>query len=197
LNAACHGRANRNDSVGLNLMHVLIAAITAIAGLLWALNSLQRSGFNPDSLNPFLAYRRWQWRRSHGTKAIYRLERPMDVAAVLLLGIAKADGTITSDQKKALLALYQNEFEISRDEASDLLLASSHLIRDEIYLVDHLDNILELSAERFEPDAIASLLRMMRNVAALDGSINTEQQKLIDATEAFFAAKAPQKQKWF
>jgi hypothetical protein len=103
-------------------MHLVIAAITALAGLLWALNSLQRSGFNPSSLNPFLAYRRWQWSRSHGTKPIYRLERPMDVAAVLLLGIAKADGTITSDQKRELLALYQSEFDISRDEASDLLL---------------------------------------------------------------------------
>jgi uncharacterized tellurite resistance protein B-like protein len=177
-------------------MHVLIAAITAVAGLFWALNSLPRSGFNLNSLNPFLAYRRWQWNRSHGTKAIYRLERPMDVASVLLLGIAKADGTITSDQKKALLALYQTEFELSRDEASDLLLASSHLIRDEIYIVDHLPRILEPSAARFEPDAVSSLLRMMRKIAALDGSINAEQQKLIDATEAYFAALAPRTPKW-
>ena len=177
-------------------MHVLIAAITAVAGLLWALNSLQRSGFNPSSLNPFLAYRRWQWNRTHGMKPIYRLERPMDVAAVLLLGVAKADGAITSDQKKELLALFQAEFEISRDEASDLLLASSHLIRDEIYLVDHLDKILKPSAARFEGDAVASLLRMMRKVAVLDGSVNSEQQKLIDETEAFFAAKAPRAQKW-
>jgi uncharacterized tellurite resistance protein B-like protein len=177
-------------------MHILIAAITAVAGLFWALNSLQRSGFNLNSLNPFLAYRRWQWNRSHGLKPIYRLDRPMDVASVLLLGIAKADGTITSDQKKELLALYQSEFELSRDEASDLLLASSHLIRDEIYLVDHLEKILAPSAERFEADAVTSLLRMMRKVAALDGSINSEQQKLIDATEAYFEAKTPKNQKW-
>jgi uncharacterized tellurite resistance protein B-like protein len=177
-------------------MHVLIAAITAVAGLLWALNSLQRSGFQPSSLNPFLAYRRWKWSRTHGLKPIYRLERPMDVAAVLLLGIAKADGTITSDQKRVLLEMYQSEFEISRDEASDLLLASSHMIRDEIYLVDHLDKILAPSAARFEGDAVASLLRMMRKVAALDGSVNAEQQKLIDSTEAYFAAKAPRAQKW-
>jgi uncharacterized tellurite resistance protein B-like protein len=177
-------------------MHVLIAAITAVAGLLWALNSLQRSGFQPSSLNPFLAYRRWKWSRTHGAKPIYRLERPMDVAAVLLLGIAKADGTITSDQKKALLEMYQAEFEISRDEASDLLLAASHLIRDEIYLVDHLDKILAPSAERFEGDAVASLLRMMRTIAALDGSVNAEQQKLIDSTEAYFASQATRAKKW-
>ena len=139
-------------------MHIVIAVITAVAGLLWALNSLQRSGFHFSSLNPFLAYRRWQWSRTYGGRPIYKLDRPIDVAAVLLLGVAKADGAITSDQKRELLAMFQSEFSISRDEASDLLLASSHLIRDEIYLVDHLDKILERSAERFEPDAIGSLL---------------------------------------
>ena len=116
----------------------------------------------------------------------------MDVAALLLLGVAKADGAITSDQKRELLAMFQSEFSISRDEASDLLLASSHLIRDEIYLVDRLDKILARSADRFEADAIGSLLGMMRKVAALDGSINGEQEKLIDATERYFAGRNKQ-----
>ena len=170
-------------------MHIIIGAITALAGLLWAINSLQRSGFSLSSLNPFLAYRRWKWSRTYGSKPIYRLERPMDVAAVLLLGTAKADGAITSDQKRELQNLFQSEFEISRDEAADLLLASSHLIRDEIYIVDHLDKILEPSAPKFEPSAVNSLLSMMRRVAALDGSINGEQQKLIDATDRYFATR--------
>ena len=178
-------------------MHIVIAVITALAGLLWALNALQRSGFQLSSLNPFLAYRRWQWRKTYGGRPIFKLDRPMDVAAVLLLGTAKADGDITSDQKRELLAMFQGEFAISRDEASDLLLASSHLIRDEIYLVDNLDKVLERSAERFEPDTVASLLAMMRRVAALDGSINTEQQKLIDATERYFAGRnKPATGKW-
>ena len=120
----------------------------------------------------------------------------MDVAAVLLLGVAKADGAITSDQKRELLAMFQSEFSISRDEASDLLLASSHLIRDEIYLVDHLDKILARSAERFEPDTVTSLLAMMRKVAMLDGSINGEQQKLIDATKRYFSGRNQPQGKW-
>lgn len=177
-------------------MHIVIAAITAIAGLLWALNALQRSGFHFSSLNPFLAYRRWQWSRNFGARPIYKLERPMDVAAVLLLGVAKADGAITSDQKRELLGMFQSEFQLSRDGASDLLLASSHLIRDEIYLVDHLDKILARSAERFDPDTVASLVAMMRKVAALDDSINAEQQKLIEATERYFDGRRQPQGKW-
>ena len=38
-----------------DIMHIVIAVITAIAGLFWALNALQRSGFQFSSLNPFLA----------------------------------------------------------------------------------------------------------------------------------------------
>lgn len=177
-------------------MHIIIAVITALAGLIWALNSLQRSGFNLNALNPFLAYRRWQWRRTYGGRPIYKLDRPIDVAAVLLLGIAKADGAITSDQKKTLLEMFQSEFDISRDEASDLLLASSHLIRDEIYIVDHLVKILERSAERFEPEAVASLLAMMRRLAAMDGSINSEQEKLINATDQYFASREKPNRVW-
>src|SRR5918999_4509931 len=100
-------------------MHVIIAVITALAGLLWAMNALQRSGFQLSSLNPFLAWRRWQWRKTYGGRPIYKLDRPMDVAAVLLLGVAKADGEITSDQKREPLAPYQGEVSISRDQASD------------------------------------------------------------------------------
>jgi uncharacterized tellurite resistance protein B-like protein len=177
-------------------MHIVIAAITAVAGLLWALHSLTQAGFHFSSLNPFAAYRRWQWRRTYGGKPIYNLDRPMDVAAVLLLGVAKADGDITSDQKRELQSIFQSEFEISRDEAADLLLASSHLMRDVIYIVDHLDKILERSAKKFEDENVSSLLRLMRKVAALDGSINAEQQKLIDATERYFAPKQQASGKW-
>ncbi len=176
---------------------MIIAVISALAGLIWALSALQRSGFHFSSLNPFLAWRRWQWRRTYGDKPLYKLDRPIDAAAVLLLGIAKADGEITSEQKKELLAMFQSEFDLSRDAASDLLLASSHLIRDEIYLVDRLDKILERSAGRFERATADSLLGMMRRLATLDGSLNSEQQKLLDATERYFAARfQPTPRKW-
>jgi uncharacterized tellurite resistance protein B-like protein len=176
---------------------MIIAVISALAGLIWALSALQSSGFHFSSLNPFLAWRRWQWRRTYGDKPLYKLDRPIDVAGVLLLGIVKADGEITSEQKRELLSIFQREFDLSRDLASDLLLASSHLIRDEIYLVDRLDKILERSAGRFERETADSLLTLMRRMATLEGSINTEQQKLLDATERYFAARfQPSARRW-
>ena len=65
----------------------------------------------------------------------------MDVAAVLILGTVKCEGEISAEQKRAIKAIFEQYFKLDGDAAADLLLASAHLIRDEIYLVDKLDRI--------------------------------------------------------
>lgn len=167
-------------------MHVIIGVITALAGLLWALHSLQRSGFDIGSLNPFAWYRRWQWKQKYGEKPAFKLAEPMEVAALVLLGIAKCDGEISSGQKQTLLGMFRDEFQIGDDEAADLLLASSHLLRDETYLSDNLDKLFQRSADKFNASQVGSLLSMMRQVATLEGDANGEQLKFIRMTEQFF-----------
>ena len=48
-------------------MHIVLGVLSAVAGLIWAIVALQRSGFDPASLNPFLWYRRSQWRKKERT----------------------------------------------------------------------------------------------------------------------------------
>ena len=60
-------------------MAQLIALLGAIAGLIWAINSLEKAGL---SLNPFTWWRRFQWRQKHGVKPLYNLRDPAEVAAV-------------------------------------------------------------------------------------------------------------------
>ncbi len=43
---------------------------------------------------------------------------------------------------------------------------------------------------------MGSLRGMMRKIAVMDGSINGEQQKLIDATERYFAARQQTPGRW-
>jgi hypothetical protein len=133
-----------------------------------------------------------KWNRKFAEKPIYSLHSPLDVAALLLLGTAKCEGVISAEQKKALHDIYETEFRLGRDEAADLLLASSHLLRDEIYLVDHLSRILERSRDRFTTGQIESLLSLMRRVAGLEGHPNEEQLKLIGAVEKYFSATSAQ-----
>ena len=167
-------------------MHIVIGVITAIAGLIWAFVALQKAGVDLNSLNPFLWYRRAQWKKKYADKPIYSLRNPMDVAGLLLLGVAKCEGEISSEQKNEVLKIFEVEFHMTRDGASDLLLASSYLMRDEVYLVDHLDKILERSGPAFTEDQIESLVSLMQRVARIESPINEEQNKLILATQDYF-----------
>lgn len=170
-------------------MHYVIGLITALAGLLWALNSIQRSGFRLSSLNPFAAYRRWQWSQNNAVKPLYRLRDPVDVAAVLLLGVAKCRGELSSDQKSYLLGVFREELHLSVAEADDLLVASSFLLRDEVYIVDKLERILAPSKAALTPAQRASILSLMQRVAAVEGVTNDEQHRLIAHADELLAAK--------
>lgn len=177
-------------------MHIVLAVLSSIAGLIWALVALQRSGFNPDAINPFLWLRRSRWRKQYNIPPLYRLDEPMDVAAVLLLGTAKCEGEISTGQKRLLQALFEQEFRLDSNTASDLLLASAHLIRDEIYLVDKLARILERSSSHFTPEQAASLLAMMTRIGTLESALNEEQRKLITATEQYFEKRFASRPTW-
>lgn len=177
-------------------MHIVIGIITALGGLVWALVALQRAGFSLSSLDPFAWYRRTQWSKKYGGKPLYCLRTPLDAAAVLLLGVAKCEGEISAEQKKVLLAIFEKDFGQTGDEAADLLLASSHMIRNETYLVDKLAKILEPSAGAFTEARIQSLLALMRRVSTLESAANQEQEKLIDATGQYFRTTASRKSAW-
>ena len=81
-------------------MHIVIGVLTAIAGLIWALAALRKSDFNFSSLDPFAFYRRFQWNKKYSDKAIYALSGPLDVAALLLFGVAICEGAISREQKR-------------------------------------------------------------------------------------------------
>ncbi len=175
-------------------MHVVIGLLTAIAGLIWALVALQRAGISISS--PFALFRRYQWNKKYSRKPLHSLSEPMDVVAVLLLGVAKCEGEISAEQKKQLLNIFEHEFKISADEAADLLLASAHLIRNEIYLVDQIDKILEPSLARFTDAHIRTVDALMMQVASVEGPPNEEQLKLIEGVRRQFGMAKGSGGKW-
>ena len=177
-------------------MHVVIGVLTALAGLIWAIVALQKAGVSISAFNPFLWRRRMNWKNNISEKPLYTLSDPMEVAAVLILGVAKCEGEISAEQKRAIQDIFESEFRLGRDEAADLLLASSHLIRNEIYLVDNLDKILKKSQSSFKARHVESMLSMMRRVGELEGELNEEQRKIITATERYFGRVDQARDTW-
>jgi uncharacterized tellurite resistance protein B-like protein len=194
--AVVHPPRGATTEQGEKTMHIVIGVVTALAGLIWALVALQRAGVRIGSLDPFAWYRRMQWRKKYADKPLYCLTDPVDVAAVLLLATAKCEGEVSAEQKQALLKTFESEFSLSADEAADLLVACAHLLRNEVYVFDNLERVLERAKDRFSVTQVASLATLMRRVAELDGPANGEQRKLIDATQRYFEERAQPKSAW-
>lgn len=176
-------------------MHIIIGLLTAIAGLFWAITALQHSGAI-DSLNPFLWYRRAQWRKKLATKPLYALDKPLDVAALLIVGVAKCTGEINKEQKQDILHIFANEFHMSDGEAMGLFRASMFLMKDEISIAADIDKILERSKFKFTQAQVHSMLAMMRRVSSLDGAATEEQQTMIQNTDNYFSTLHKKHQGW-
>lgn len=171
-------------------MHVVIGFLSAVAGLVWAFVALQRAGLDLNALNPFLWYRRHQWMKKYGEKPVYKIADPMEVSALLLLAMAKCEGEVSAEQKQVLKRIFRDDFHLPEGEADDLLVASAFLLRDEVYLVDNIDKVLQRSGPCFTAAQVRSLTTLLKKVARIEGSENEEQRKLTNGVESWFARAA-------
>lgn len=177
-------------------MHILIGLITAIAGLVWALHSLQKSGVDLNAFNPFFWYRRHQWAKKYGENPLYTMDNPMDVAATLILAVAKLEGELSKELKRTILEMYQNNFHLSTQQAQELFSATSYLLNhgenaNTGNMTTQVPKIIARTKQQFSQDRAKadSTLTLMTAVAAVDSPISAEQQALIDATAQVFSGK--------
>ncbi|MEW5250219.1 hypothetical protein [Microbulbifer discodermiae] len=166
-------------------MHILIGIITAIAGLVWALNSLQNSGVNLNAFNPFMWLRRRKWEKSLGTKPMHALTDSMEVAALLVVAVAKEQGDITRDSKAEILSIFEREFGVRHSKAIEIYSFSVYLIQDTLNMAEEVRHILKPSKESFTSVHIAKLITMLKETASLE-IITEGQQAIIKSVELEF-----------
>jgi Tellurite resistance protein TerB len=177
-------------------MHIIIGLITAIAGLLWALNTLQKSGLDLNALNPFTWHRRRQWQKKVGQKPLYNLQRPLEVAAAVLIGAAMLEGEISREQKKDILAIFENEFNLTSTQATELFSSISYLLKDEDHLIANMDKVFEQSKSQFTDELSTSLVELVNRVCLLDGPMSESQQALVTGVQKIFALESENQSKW-
>lgn len=177
-------------------MHIIIGLITAIAGLIWALTALQRSGLDITAINPAAWSRRRRWRKLHGTKPIFSLQRPMEAAALLLVGMVKQDGEITREQKMAVIDAFVREFHLGEAQAREVFGSSAFLLKDEINLDQSVSGILAPSREAFTPEQTESLLALLDEVARLEGEPSEAQRRLLEAVRRELGSASAASGKW-
>ena len=170
-------------------MHYLIAFITALAGLLWALNY---AGVDINSFNPLHWRRRRRWQQQLATKPMHTLKRPLEAAALLIVAIVKTEGDISREQKRAILDIFTGEFKQSASDAADLFGASVFMLHDAMDVCGEISHILAPSREQFTRAQAESLIRQLKKASSLEGEASEMQREFIAEVERILLPPQPQ-----
>ena len=156
-------------------MPYLIGLLGAIVTVLVLLKRLADAGIDLGGLNPFARRRKRAWQHKFEANPLFGLEDPMDAAAALAVGVAKASGDISLEQKRTLLAAFQRTFDLDLAAAEQLLAASAFMVGDGQIFMDQVEGVVANSREHFTDRQIASTLALVEEIAAVEGA--TERQR--------------------
>jgi hypothetical protein len=177
-------------------MHIILAFLGTIITILVLLNRLADAGIDVGGLNPFLWYRRRKWRKTYEGEPIFKISNPMELAALLVVGLAKVDGDISTEEKHAILRTFEDEFKLSKSDASGLMSSSVYLLGRGDEFRDSLENIIKPSIEKFSDEQLQSTVEMLRQVAALGTTEVGIKTEMLNRIEALLARSKKPTGKW-
>jgi uncharacterized tellurite resistance protein B-like protein len=169
-------------------MHIIIGFISAVAGLIWAINQLEGSGFQLSSFNPFYWFRKKRWQKKYQENSLHHLSDPIELVAVLLIGVAKLDGEISQEQKKKIYSIFHQDFSLTHDDASALFLSSSFLIQNDEHWVFNIHKILKKFQSKLTKEQVNSILRLTKKIASIDTPLSNQQKEWINAIKTILVS---------
>ena len=173
-------------------MHIILGALGTIVTILWLLHRLAEMGIDLGGLNPWLWQRRRKWKKQYEGNPIFAIESPMEATALILAGVAKADGDMSAEEKAEILLIFQNEFSLSKRDAAGLLISSTHLLGRGDELRANVEGVLAPSRERFTPEQAESAVELMGRVAKISESHGELKAEIVDrATRALMPQARP------
>jgi hypothetical protein len=177
-------------------MHIIIAIVTALGGLAWALIRLQNSGVDLNSFNPFYWARRRRWAQVHGTRPLHKIENPMDAASVLVVAITQLEGPVTREHKDFVVKLFVEEFNIEYGEALEMYNSSAHLLVDVANICAEVKNILAPTISSFQDRHKNSLMVMLKKSSESEGAASVEQTDLINTVSSELTKSTRTTKQW-
>lgn len=177
-------------------MHILIGMLGSIVTILVLLNRLAQSGIDLAGLNPFLWRRRTKWKQKMQGDPIYLIESPLDATALLATATAKADGDMSSEEKKLLLNLFQSEFKVNKKNAAELLISSAYLLGNGEVIKQNLEKVLSPSLASFTQDQAESATILLDKVCAVDSAAEELKTEFVGNVKEIFSKAFTEKGKW-
>lgn len=160
-------------------MHIILGVLGTIVTILILVNRLQENGIDIGWLNPFSWHRRRKFRKQYYLSPAYSLSSAMDVVALFMLAIAKADGDLSKEQKLAILSLFESEFKLTESEANALLGSSAHILGNGDEVKADPKSVISKSYESFTPEQVDSAKSLLDKVAHIEGEPSDSQSKLL------------------
>ena len=157
-------------------MHLVIAFLTALASVLYALDKL---GIDIGWLNPWAWKRRMRWLKQYHANPAFCLESPMESIALLLTATAKIDGDLSSEEKNELHQIFENTFNQTSKQASSLLASSSYLLGSGEEVFSRPSDVLVPSLETFSSEQKASSLELFSRISSVGGPPSESQLDFI------------------
>ena len=118
----------------------------------------------------------------------------MEATALLMLAVVKADGDITKEDKQKILSLFGSEFNLSKKDAVNLLISSTHIHGDGNELNNGVKEVLQTSLNNFSETQAKSAISLIKSFSTTsEGSENilNEAEKLLSST-----FNQPDKKEW-
>lgn len=177
-------------------MHIILGFLGSVVTILWLLHRLAEMGIDLGGLNPWLWNRRRKWKQKYEGNPIYSLESPMDATALMVAAVAKADGDMTSEEKKAILKMFEERFHLSKTDAAGLLVSSTYLLKDGEALRSNVDKVLAPSLESFTTSQAESAISMLTEIASVGGDATGPQSELLGEATRVLNSKSDTPPEW-
>ncbi len=175
-------------------MHIVLGILVAVVGAVVLFNVLSRNAGDAVDNAKELARlpRRLRWQARQRKLSIRALEDPKEAAVVLLLGIARQSGDVSSAQKQEIGRFATTELSVTEDEAHELMLFAGFVLRDVLDFGGELRNVLGPISANTGPEERHRLISAARSVAGADGSpTDTATAGLIEVVERGLVEKTP------
>ena len=177
-------------------MHIVLGILGAVVTILILLNRLTEAGIDLGGLNPYLWQRRRKWRKKYQGNPMFKLEEPMELTALLMVGLAKIEGDMSKEQKRTIQKLYEKEFKLSKREATDLLMSCVHLFGKGDEVKNEIVKIMQPCVKMFSEEQSMSALKLLETITQLDGESSDLQNNLLNTVKSEFDKNKVQTTKW-
>jgi len=153
-------------------------------------------GVNLGGLNPFDWRRRRAFAKKYGADPIFSVENPVDVAALLIIGISKLDGDLSAEQKRVAQEQFESNFSIDSRAATQLFGSAAHLLAAPQLIESQLESLAEQNKDLFTQDQAESMIEIMIEVASGDGELSERQETFINQMRSRFIRSETSEGTW-